>query len=440
MARPATLCWATSMVASVFAASSASAFVSCPSRGGNPLRQGITTAQRTAFPTAAGSLRSRSSIRDYSSRRSSSSSSSSTGFGSGAVLTATARGRAGWVSSARSPLFPAAVAAAAAAAVAEAGTKTRDSSTSVSGTRLELDTECAGKTHTYEIVFVRHGQSTWNKANRFIGWTDAELTEEGEVEARVAGKVLLSQGFRFDIVYTSMLKRAIKTAWVVLDELTQQYVPVSPNWHLNERCYGALTGMEKKECVRSFGAKQVKTWRRSWDVPPPPIDKSSKLWPGNDPKYAFLTKDGESQVPLHESLKDVMGRSSVCWDEVIAPAIRAGKRVCVCGHENNLRSLLKYVDGVSDTDIMHVEVPRAVPLVYYLDENLQPMKLAGSAPHISGQYVGDPEEIAAIQERDLKNVYDLSVSANLEEAEAPRFATKLDEAARVVSRDGGRER
>ncbi|CAN0270314.1 unnamed protein product, partial [Laminaria digitata] len=139
---------------------------------------------------------------------------------------------------------------------------------------------------------------------------------------------------------------------------------------------------------------QVKTWRRSFDIPPPPIDRSSKLWPGNNPRYNFLMKDGESQVPVHESLKDVMKRSSAYWDEVIAPSIRAGKRVCICGHENNLRSLLKHVDGVSAEDIINVELPRAVPLVYYLDENLRPVDLVGSAPYLSGEYVGDPEEVS----------------------------------------------
>lgn len=333
----------------------------------------------------------------------------------------------GWTSSSFSAAHPS-ESRAFAAATARKDRRRRSPDMSV-----KLHTE-AGKEHKYEVVFVRHGQSTWNKANRFIGWTDTELTEEGEIEARVAGQLLLSQGFEFDIVYTSMLKRAIKTAWVVLDELNQQHVPLTTDWHLNERCYGALVGREKKECVRVFGAEQVKTWRRSWDVPPPPIDKSSKLWPGNNPKYKFLSKDGESLVPLHESLKDVMARSSLYWEEVIAPAIRSGKRVCICGHENNLRSLLKYVDGISNEDIMHVELPRAVPLVFYLDEDLRPVRLAGAAPHLSGEYVGDPEEIAAIQERDLKNVYDLTVSKNLEE-EAPRFAAKLDELARPCEVD-----
>ncbi|CAM9873397.1 unnamed protein product [Discosporangium mesarthrocarpum] len=285
-----------------------------------------------------------------------------------------------------------------------------------------------GREPAYTVVFVRHGQSTWNKANRFIGWTDTELTEEGELEARIAGQVLRAEGYEFDIFYTSMLKRAIKTAWVVLDELSQQHVPVTTNWHLNERCYGALVGQNKKDCVREYGEKQVKLWRRSFDVRPPPIDKSSKLWPGNNPKYKFLMRDGKSLVPLHESLKDVMGRSSKYWEEVVRPSIVSGKRVCICGHENNLRSLLKHIDGISDEDILHVELPRAVPLVYCLDEDMKPIKLRGAAPYISGAYAGDQEEIAAIMERDLKNVYDLSVSQNLEESER-RFAAKLEDMA-----------
>eukprot|EP00903_Cladosiphon_okamuranus_P015514 g14324.t1 len=400
--------WATSVVASVLA-TSASGFVSCPSSHSSDSSScgGRTVTQH-----------------DYSSSCSSSSRScSSRSFGCGSAAPGWASPSFSAVHQPRSRLFPGA------AATISAGNKCISSSSQrrrgLDVMSVKLDT-VGGRDHAYEVVFVRHGQSTWNKANRFIGWTDTELTEEGEIEARVAGQLLLSQGFEFDAVYTSMLKRAIKTAWLVLDELNQQHVPVTTDWHLNERCYGALVGREKKECVRVFGAEQVKTWRRSWDVPPPPIDKSSKLWPGNNPKYKFLSKDGESMVPLHESLKDVMARSSVYWDEVIAPAIRSGKRVCVCGHENNLRSLLKYVDSISNSDIMHVELPRAVPLVFYLDENLRPVRLARAAPHLSGVYVGDPEEIAAIQERDLKNVYDLTVSENLEE-EAPRFAAKLDE-------------
>ncbi|CAM9299955.1 unnamed protein product [Ectocarpus sp. 13 AM-2016] len=412
-----TLPWAASVAVAVMA-SSVSAFVTCPSSGTGS-RSALQQEVATAAATSTASCR---RCHDHSSR-------TSRGYVAGA--------EGGLASSSFSAGFQQWQQPRRRSDVSARRTRHRHSSTVMMSVPLETAAgEVDGQQkHAYEVVFVRHGQSTWNKANRFIGWTDAELTEEGEIEARVAGQLLLSQEFEFDVVYTSMLKRAIKTAWVVLDELNQQHVPVTTDWHLNERCYGALVGREKKECVRSFGAEQVKIWRRSWDIPPPPIDKSSKLWPGNNPRYKFLMKDGESQVPRHESLKDVMSRSSAYWDEVIAPAIRAGKRVCVCGHENNLRSLLKYIDGISNADIMHVELPRAVPLVYYLDEDLRPVRLANSAEHLSGEFVGDPEEIAAIQERDRKNVYDLSVSTNLEEVGTPRFAAKLDELGRPCDVD-----
>ncbi|CAB1119401.1 unnamed protein product [Ectocarpus sp. CCAP 1310/34] len=408
-----TLPWAVSVAVAVLA-SSASAFVACPSSG-----PGSRCAPQQQVATAAAtSTASCRRCHDHSSR-------TTGGYVAGA--------EGGLASSSFSAGFQQRQQPRRRSNVSARRTRHRHSSTAVMMS-VPLET-AAGEVdrqqkHTYEVVFLRHGQSTWNKANRFIGWTDAELTEEGEIEARVAGQLLLSQEFEFDVVYTSMLKRAIKTAWVVLDELNQQHVPVTADWHLNERCYGALVGREKKECVRSFGAEQVKIWRRSWDIPPPPIDKSSKLWPGNNPRYKFLMKNGESQVPVHESLKDVMSRSSAYWDEVIAPAIRSGKRVCVCGHENNLRSLLKYIDGISNADIMHVEIPRAVPLVYYLDEDLRPVRLANSAEHLSGE-----RDIAAIQERDRKNVYDLSVSTNLEEVGTPRFAAKLDELGRPCDVD-----
>ncbi|KAG5184823.1 histidine phosphatase superfamily [Tribonema minus] len=276
----------------------------------------------------------------------------------------------------------------------------------------------------YKVIFVRHGQSTWNKANRFIGWTDPNLTKTGELEARVAGQVLLAAGYEFDIIYTSLLKRSIKTAWVVMDELGLHHVPVVTDWRLNERCYGALVGRNKKECVRVYGEDQVKLWRRSFDVRPPPISEDSSLWPGNNRKYDFLER---ALIPRTESLQDTQARSVDCWDNTIVPTIRSGKRVCVCGHENNLRSLLKHLDGVSDDDIRHVELPRAVPLIYHLDENFKPIRLEGAAPHLNGRYIGDAEEIAAIMARDLANVYDLSVESNLEESDVPHYAAKLDD-------------
>ncbi|CAN0117622.1 unnamed protein product, partial [Heterosigma akashiwo] len=266
----------------------------------------------------------------------------------------------------------------------------------------------------YTVVFVRHGQSTWNKANRFIGWTDTELTPEGELEARIAGSLLAEADYQFDEVHTSMLKRAIKTSWLVLEQLGTEYTPVVCDYRLNERSYGTLVGLYKKECVEEFGAPQVKQWRRSYDVPPPPMDETSQYWPGHDPRYAHLPREC---IPLSESLKDTSKRSLSYWNEELVPRIRAGKQLLVSGHENNLRSLLMHLDQVSPEVIVNVEVPRAVPLVYYLDKDLRPIKLAGAAPHLSGRYLGDPEELRRIMERDSKQVYDLSVRENLETEE-----------------------
>mmetsp|Transcript_2430 Transcript_2430/g.3548 ORF Transcript_2430/g.3548 Transcript_2430/m.3548 type:complete len:356 (-) Transcript_2430:66-1133(-) len=273
----------------------------------------------------------------------------------------------------------------------------------------------------YKVIFIRHGQSTWNKANRFIGWTDSNLTKTGEIEARVAGKLLLAEGHKFDVVFTSLLKRSIKTAWVVLDELNLQHIPVISDWRLNERCYGALVGRNKKECVRTYGEDQVKVWRRSFSVRPPPISEDSNLWPGNIPKYNFLER---KFIPKTESLEDTMKRSVYYWNNTIQPVVRKGKHVCICGHENNLRSLFKHLDQVSDDNIRHVEIPRAVPLVYYFDENFKPIKQSNSAPYLSGSYLGEAEEIEAIQKRDLATVYDLSTDEDKEKNDV-RFATKL---------------
>eukprot|EP00640_Fibrocapsa_japonica_P001552 CAMPEP_0113934724 /NCGR_PEP_ID=MMETSP1339-20121228/2004_1 /TAXON_ID=94617 /ORGANISM="Fibrocapsa japonica" /LENGTH=390 /DNA_ID=CAMNT_0000936639 /DNA_START=225 /DNA_END=1397 /DNA_ORIENTATION=+ /assembly_acc=CAM_ASM_000762 len=265
---------------------------------------------------------------------------------------------------------------------------------------------------TIPVVFVRHGQSTWNKANRFIGWTDTELTEDGIIEAQTAGKLLREAGYQFDEVYTSYLKRAIKTTWIVLDEIAQHYIPVISDWRLNERSYGDLVGRFKKQCVEEYGVDQVKTWRRSYDIPPPPMDTSNPLFPGNDPRYDHLPREW---LPLSESLEDTSRRSLWFWEEQVLPAIKAGKRVLISGHENNLRSLLMHLDQVPPEEIRHVELPRAVPLVYALDPlTLTPIKLDGAAPWLSGRYLGDPDQLKRIMERDVKQVYDTSVKENLE--------------------------
>jgi 2,3-bisphosphoglycerate-dependent phosphoglycerate mutase len=277
-----------------------------------------------------------------------------------------------------------------------------------------------GRRYPLRVLFP--SQSTWNQQVRFIGWSNSELTEQGELEARVAGQVLLSQGYSLDTVFTSFLKRSIKTAWVVLDELDQHHVPIVQDWRLNERCYGALTGKNKKNCVREYGEQQVRQWRRSYDIRPPPLERDSQFWSGNDAKYNFLPRES---IPLSESLKDVQARSTLCWEENIVPTMRQGKLCMVVGHENGLRSLLMHIDGISEEDIVHVELPRAVPLLYQFDADMQPIQQPNAEKYLSGRFVGDVEEIKIIQERDLKNVYDLSVKENLEESPDRHYAAKL---------------
>jgi len=237
-------------------------------------------------------------------------------------------------------------------------------------------------------------------------------------------QLLASEGYTFDEVHTSMLKRAIKTSWLVLEQLGHEYTPVYSDWRLNERSYGALVGLYKKQCVEEFGPVKVKQWRRSYDIPPPPMDVDSKYYPGNDPRYQQIPSEW---IPLSESLKDTSNRSVWYWEEVIVPKVKQGKRLLISGHENNLRSLLMNLDGISPEVIVNVELPRAVPLVYKLDENFRPIKLRGSAPHLSGRYLGDPEEIANIMDRDSKQVYDLSIKENLETEDAAFDRLKLVE-------------
>jgi 2,3-bisphosphoglycerate-dependent phosphoglycerate mutase len=233
------------------------------------------------------------------------------------------------------------------------------------------------------LVLLRHGESTWNKENRFTGWTDVDLSDTGVAEAHEAGRLLLAEGFGFDVAYTSVLKRAIRTLWVALDELDQMWLPVVNSWRLNERHYGALQGLNKAEMATKFGDEQVKIWRRSYDVPPPALADDDERFPGRDPRYADVA---DADLPRSESLKDTVARFLPFWDSDIAPAVRQGKRVLVAAHGNSLRALVKYLDGISDEDIVGLNIPTGVPLVYELDDDLRPL---------GSRYLGDPDRVAA---------------------------------------------
>jgi 2,3-bisphosphoglycerate-dependent phosphoglycerate mutase len=235
----------------------------------------------------------------------------------------------------------------------------------------------------YKIVLMRHGESTWNLDNRFTGWTDVDLTEKGMAEARQAGKVLKEAGFTFDLAYTSVLKRAIRTLWLTLDEMDLMWLPVEHDWRLNERHYGALQGLNKAETAAKYGDEQVLVWRRSYDTPPNPLDPNDPRASYNDPRYATLKKE---QIPLTECLKDTVARVMPSWDESIAPAIRAGKKIIISAHGNSLRALIKSLDGISDQDIVGLNIPNGQPLVYELDADLKPIK---------SYYLGDREAIEA---------------------------------------------
>ncbi|MDB5790369.1 MAG: hypothetical protein JWQ80_393 [Massilia sp.] len=223
----------------------------------------------------------------------------------------------------------------------------------------------------YKIVLMRHGESTWNLDNRFTGWTDVDLTEKGIAEARQAGKVLKEAGFTFDLAYTSVLKRAIRTLWVTLDEMDLMYLPVVNDWRLNERHYGALQGLNKAETAAKYGDEQVLIWRRSYDVPPNPLEANDPRASFNDPRYAGLKRE---QIPVTECLKDTVARVLPAWEDSIAPAIRAGKQILISAHGNSLRAMIKMLDGISDKDIVGLNIPNGQPLVYELDENLKPIR------------------------------------------------------------------
>ncbi|MBX3601674.1 MAG: 2,3-diphosphoglycerate-dependent phosphoglycerate mutase [Rubrivivax sp.] len=234
----------------------------------------------------------------------------------------------------------------------------------------------------HKLVLIRHGESTWNLENRFTGWTDVPLTATGVAQAREAGRLLREAGFEFDVAYTSVLKRAIWTLWHCLDEMDRTWLPVVNDWRLNERHYGALQGLNKADMARQYGDEQVLVWRRSYDVPPPPLAEDDPRWERADRRYAALTAD---QMPLTECLKDTVARVLPCWHERLAPAIRSGQRIVIAAHGNSMRALVKMLDGISDHDIVGVNIPNGIPLVYELDADLRPIR---------SQYLGDPEAAA----------------------------------------------
>ena len=234
----------------------------------------------------------------------------------------------------------------------------------------------------HKLVLIRHGESTWNLENRFTGWTDVELTSTGVAQAQEAGRLLKAGGFEFDVAYTSVLKRAIWTLWHTLDQMDRTWLPVVNDWRLNERHYGALQGLNKADMARQYGEAQVLVWRRSYDTPPPALEAGDPRGQGNDPRYAKLAP---GQVPLTECLKDTVARVMPCWNEVLAPAIRSGQRLLIAAHGNSIRALVKYLDGISDADIVGLNIPNGIPLVYELDADLKPIRR---------EYLGDAEDIA----------------------------------------------
>jgi 2,3-bisphosphoglycerate-dependent phosphoglycerate mutase len=231
------------------------------------------------------------------------------------------------------------------------------------------------------LVLLRHGQSTWNLENRFTGWTDVDLTEQGREEARTAGRLLREEGLTFDVAYTSVLTRAIRTLWLALDEMSLLWLPVHRAWQLNERHYGALQGLNKAETAAKHGEEQVLVWRRSYDIPPPPLDPGDERHPSHDRRYAGLPA---GQLPVTESLKDTVARFLPYWESTIAPEIRAGRRVIIVAHGNSLRALVKHLDGMSDEAIVRLNIPTGVPLVYDLDDALRPT---------GRRYLGDPDAV-----------------------------------------------
>ena len=235
----------------------------------------------------------------------------------------------------------------------------------------------------HKLVLLRHGESVWNKENRFTGWTDVDLSERGREEAREAGRLLKAEGLGFDVAFTSVLKRAIRTLWMTLDEMDLMWIPVHNSWRLNERHYGDLQGLNKAETAAKFGEQQVKIWRRSYDTPPPPLAAHDPRHPASDPRYRDVPR---SDLPLTECLKDTVARFLPLWNESIAPEVARGQRVIIAAHGNSLRALIKYLDDVSEQEIVELNVPTGVPLVYELDARLKPLR---------HYYLGDPARVAA---------------------------------------------
>lgn len=233
----------------------------------------------------------------------------------------------------------------------------------------------------YKLVLLRHGESTWNKENRFTGWTDVDLSEKGLAEAKEAAVTLKTAGYNFDIAYTSVLKRAIRTLWLTLDGMDLMWIPVIRSWRLNERHYGALQGLNKAETAAKFGEDQVLIWRRSYDIQPPALEANDERFPGHDPRYKNLTRE---QLPLTECLKDTVARVLPFWHETIAPSIKSGQKVLVAAHGNSIRAMVKYLDNIPEDEIVGLNIPTGLPLVYELDQNLKPLK---------HYYLGDPEKV-----------------------------------------------
>ncbi|KAJ1628928.1 histidine phosphatase superfamily [Pavlovales sp. CCMP2436] len=281
-----------------------------------------------------------------------------------------------------------------AAVSAARGLRTGTLARSVAGRSRVVANEAPPGTHA-TIVFLRHGQSAWNEANLFTGWADVPLTTLGKNEAAMGATQIWREGIKFDVCYTSLLQRAQQTLQIVLTITGQEDVIIHQSWRLNERMYGALTGMDKKQTVEKYGEDQVKLWRRSFDTPPPPIDVSNEYWPGNDNRYAHIP---EEDVPLSECLKDTIDRTLPYWESDIMPALKRGKTICIAAHGNSIRGMLKYLDNISDEVIAGLEVPTGIPLVYHLDKDLQVIPDARANAPLRGAFLADPEEVKKAQE------------------------------------------
>lgn len=236
----------------------------------------------------------------------------------------------------------------------------------------------------HKLVLIRHGESQWNKENRFTGWKDVDLSDKGKEEAAAAGKLLRAEGYTFDEAYTSVLKRAIRTLWIILDEMDLMWIPETKSWLLSERHYGALQGLNKAETAAKYGEDQVKIWRRSYDIPPPPLDESDERYLGNDPRYADVRP-----FPATECLRDTVARVVPYWQNEIAPKVRANRRLIIAAHGNSLRALVKHLDGIADDEIVNLNIPTGIPLVYELGDDLKPIR---------NYYLGDADAIRAAQD------------------------------------------